>query len=119
MPHDSTLTVSQAALELGIAATTLRRWTNRNQVPFLRTPGGQRRFTGEQIRQIKKAILTTREAAEELGVSATTLRRWARRGLVPHSMMTNGQRRFSWDDVQEIRKQMRHDPVTSELRHIA
>jgi excisionase family DNA binding protein len=54
MRNDATLTVSRAAAQLGVPAPTLRRWTNRGQVPFLLTPTGQRRFTREQIRQIKK-----------------------------------------------------------------
>lgn len=111
MRNDSTLTVSQAARELGVPVTTLRRWTNRNLVPFLRTPGGQRRFTNEQIRQIKKSILTTTEAAAELGVSAKTLRRWASADKVPHTLSENGHYQFSWDDIREIRDRMRHHPA--------
>lgn len=116
MRNDSTLTVSQAARELGVPVTTLRRWTNRNLVPFLRTLGGQRRFTQEQIRQIKKSILTTSEAAAELGVSAKTLRRWASGDKVPHALGRNGHYQFSWNDIREIRDRMQHHPASDAPR---
>ena len=56
MPPEKTLNVSEAARELGVSAATLRDWTNRGLVPYLRTPGGQRRFTQEQIRQIQEQM---------------------------------------------------------------
>lgn len=56
MPPQKTLNVSEAARELGVSAATLRDWTNRGLVPYLRTPGGQRRFTHAQIRQIKERM---------------------------------------------------------------
>ena len=56
MPPEKTLSVSEAARELGVSAATLRDWTNRGLVPYLRTPGGQRRFTQEQIRQIQEQM---------------------------------------------------------------
>jgi excisionase family DNA binding protein len=119
MPIDPTLTVSQAAEELGVAATTLRRWTNQGMVPFLRTPGGQRRFTHEQIREIRKQFLTVSEAARELGVSATTLRRWSNRGLVPFLRTPGRHRRFTWEQIREIQQRMRQYPVPGTQRHVA
>lgn len=43
------LTVSQAAAELGVSVATVRRWSNAGHLQGYRTPGGQRRFTQEQI----------------------------------------------------------------------
>lgn len=43
------LTVSQAAAELGVSIATVRRWSNAGHLQGYRTPGGQRRFTQEQI----------------------------------------------------------------------
>jgi excisionase family DNA binding protein len=43
------LTVSQAAEELGVSIATVRRWSNSGHLQGYRTPGGQRRFTQEQL----------------------------------------------------------------------
>ena len=43
------LTVSQAAAELGVSIATVRRWSNAGHLASYRTPGGQRRFTQEQL----------------------------------------------------------------------
>jgi excisionase family DNA binding protein len=43
------LTVSQAALHLGVSVATVRRWSNAGHLKGSRTPGGQRRFTVEQL----------------------------------------------------------------------
>ena len=43
------LTVSQAAAELGVSIATVRRWSNAGHLDGYRTPGGQRRFTQQQL----------------------------------------------------------------------
>jgi excisionase family DNA binding protein len=43
------LTVSQAAMHLGVSVATIRRWSNAGYLQGTRTPGGQRRFTVEQL----------------------------------------------------------------------
>ncbi len=43
------LTVSQAADELGVSIATVRRWSNAGHLQGYRTPGGQRRYTPEQL----------------------------------------------------------------------
>jgi excisionase family DNA binding protein len=50
-PHSRQLglTTSQAARELGVSLSTVRRWSDLGYLPGYRTPGGQRRFSREQI----------------------------------------------------------------------
>ena len=43
------LTASQAARHLGVSISTLRRWSDAGHVEASRTPGGQRRFSVEQL----------------------------------------------------------------------
>ena len=43
------LTTSQAARELGVSLSTVRRWSDLGYLRSYRTPGGQRRFSREQI----------------------------------------------------------------------
>jgi excisionase family DNA binding protein len=43
------LNVSQAARYLGVSLSTIRRWSDAGHLVGSRTPGGQRRFTFEQL----------------------------------------------------------------------
>lgn len=45
------LSLSQAADMLGIHSTTLRRWADNGQIPFMLTPGGHRRFAISDVHQ--------------------------------------------------------------------
>jgi excisionase family DNA binding protein len=42
-------TSSQAAVYLGVSLATIRRWTDAGHISCYRTPGGQRRFSREQL----------------------------------------------------------------------
>jgi excisionase family DNA binding protein len=42
-------TSSQAAIYLGVSLATIRRWTDAGHISCYRTPGGQRRFSREQL----------------------------------------------------------------------
>ncbi|MCB8983741.1 MAG: helix-turn-helix domain-containing protein [Ardenticatenaceae bacterium] len=43
------LTLSQAAKELGVHVTTLRRWADNGDIPVMLTPGGHRRFAASDL----------------------------------------------------------------------
>lgn len=45
------LSTSQAADALGVSLGTIRRWSDMGYLESYRTPGGQRRFSREQIEQ--------------------------------------------------------------------
>ena len=45
------LSTSQAARALGVSLGTIRRWSDMGYLQSYRTPGGQRRFSREQIDQ--------------------------------------------------------------------
>jgi excisionase family DNA binding protein len=42
-------TASQAARYLGVSLATIRRWADAGHLSCYRTPGGQRRFSREQL----------------------------------------------------------------------
>jgi excisionase family DNA binding protein len=42
-------TSSQAAKYLGVSLATIRRWTDAGHIACYRTPGGQRRFSKDQL----------------------------------------------------------------------
>ncbi len=43
------VTSSQAARYLGVSLATIRRWTDAGHIACYRTPGGQRRFSKDQL----------------------------------------------------------------------
>ena len=43
------LSTSEAARHLGVSLSTVRRWSDAGYLRGYRTPGGQRRFTVEQL----------------------------------------------------------------------
>jgi excisionase family DNA binding protein len=45
------LTLTKAADQLNIHPTTLRRWADNGDIPFMRTPGGHRRFAVKDIQR--------------------------------------------------------------------
>jgi excisionase family DNA binding protein len=47
--HQLVFTSSQAARYLGVSLATVRRWTDAGYLTCYRTPGGQRRFSREQL----------------------------------------------------------------------
>jgi excisionase family DNA binding protein len=55
MEHETTpeprlgLSISQAARLLGVSLSTVRRWSDAGVLPSYRTPGGQRRYSREQL----------------------------------------------------------------------
>lgn len=50
--HDNrqlVFTSSQAARYVGVSLATIRRWTDAGHISCYRTPGGQRRFSRDQL----------------------------------------------------------------------
>jgi excisionase family DNA binding protein len=47
--HHLGLSASQAARALGVSVSTVRRWSDAGALRGYRTPGGQRRFSREQL----------------------------------------------------------------------
>ncbi|HEY8625937.1 MAG TPA: helix-turn-helix domain-containing protein [Solirubrobacteraceae bacterium] len=58
------LSTSQAAHALGVSLGTIRRWSDMGYLKSYRTPGGQRRFSHEQISQFVGSL-------EQQGVSSS------------------------------------------------
>jgi excisionase family DNA binding protein len=50
------LSTSQAAHALGVSLGTVRRWSDMGYLESYRTPGGQRRFSREQIDQFVESL---------------------------------------------------------------
>lgn len=50
------LSTSQAAHALGVSLGTIRRWSDMGYLESYRTPGGQRRFSHEQIQHFLQSL---------------------------------------------------------------
>jgi excisionase family DNA binding protein len=50
------LTTSEAARQLGVSLSTIRRWSDAGHLVGYRTPGGQRRFSVEQIEKFVESL---------------------------------------------------------------
>jgi len=59
--------VSQAAAELGVSPNTLRAWVDKGLVPAVRLPSGARRFTREQLDDIKAQMFGRRRSNDASG----------------------------------------------------
>jgi len=57
------LTITQAAAQLGVHPNTLRRWADQGIVPVTKLPSGYRRWSAEQIEQIRREVITTEDIA--------------------------------------------------------
>jgi excisionase family DNA binding protein len=50
------LTTSEAASHLGVSLSTIRRWADAGHLVGYRTPGGQRRFSVEQLEKFLESL---------------------------------------------------------------
>ena len=57
------LTIAEASRELGVHQNTLRRWADAGLIPVTRLPSGYRRWSPEQIEEIKATMLAPKETA--------------------------------------------------------
>jgi excisionase family DNA binding protein len=57
------LNVGQAAAYLGVSAASLRKWSNRGLVPVFRTPGGQRRYSTDDLDEFMRSMRQPAAAA--------------------------------------------------------
>ena len=50
------LTSTEAAIYLGVSVATVRRWSNAGLIQGSRTPGGQRRFSRDQLEAFLRSL---------------------------------------------------------------
>jgi excisionase family DNA binding protein len=55
------LSTSEAARHLGVSLSTVRRWSDSGFLVGYRTPGGQRRFTIEQLDEFMSSLSASTE----------------------------------------------------------
>ncbi len=65
-------TSSQAARYLGVSLATIRRWADAGHLVCYRTPGGQRRFSREQLDRFVEGLQSGGQAGTQTAVHAGT-----------------------------------------------
>ena len=63
-------TTSEAARRLGVSLSTIRRWSDLGYLRSYRTPGGQRRFSVQQLDEFLESLETggpVRDGADDEG----------------------------------------------------
>ncbi|MEM7335189.1 MAG: helix-turn-helix domain-containing protein [Chloroflexota bacterium] len=83
------LTLSAAAKYLNVHATTLRRWADQDQIKFILTPGGHRRFS---ITDLKQFLNVDKSSKRKRGMEKT----WAERAIVDTRQGISQQGNPSW-----------------------
>jgi len=57
------MSVGEAAAYLGVSAASLRKWSNSGLVPTYRTPGGQRRYSVEDLDSFMRSMREPRRGS--------------------------------------------------------
>jgi excisionase family DNA binding protein len=81
---DKWLTLRQAAAELDVHPTTLRRWADNGDLPCLLTPGGHRRFAAAELAHFADSRHALRPAGEPDQVWASEAVNHVRQEVVSH-----------------------------------
>ena len=66
-------TSSQAAVYLGVSLATIRRWTDAGHISCYRTPGGQRRFSRDQLDSFTESLRRGGSGEEQVHAQRTAL----------------------------------------------
>jgi len=71
LPESSLYSITEASRILGVSPTTLRRWEDEGRLTPARTPGGDRRFSPEDIQNILQSF--RKETDQRLNTEVETL----------------------------------------------
>lgn len=118
------ITISQAASILKVSADTLRNWEKDGKLIPERTVGGARRYSANELYELKKEIfpkkirkvglVSVSKAAKQLRISPDTLRNWENKGLVESYRTKGGARRFGSAEIKRIREELGIEPLPPE-----
>ena len=83
-PEQHWLALKQAAQQLGVHPTTLRRWAEAGEIPVMLTPGGHRRFAVSDIERFTEERRRLRVASGLEQVWADQALTQARKEIISH-----------------------------------
>ena len=102
------LTLSQAAKLLNVHPTTLRRWADNGEIPFMVTPGGHRRFSSADIQRFAddRRRLRRVQGVEEI---------WAERALTQTRQEIAAQQDSPWLATYDADSREKHRVLGKQL----
>lgn len=65
MPESPALTPAEAARKLRVSVGTLRNWAREGRIHFFRTPGGDRRYSRQQVEALLAELNVAGDAYED------------------------------------------------------
>lgn len=111
------ISLSKAAEFLGVHSTTLRRWADDGQIPFMLTPGGHRRFALLDIQQFAAG-------RRKMPLPGSFEQMWAEQALTQTRQAINAKKDESWlaqydDAVREQHRQLGRRLMGLTLQYIS
>jgi excisionase family DNA binding protein len=103
LPAPSWLSLTEASQRLNIHPATLREWADKGRIRTFRTPGGHRRFSGEDVEQLAA------EAAPELALFMSALVGQARLATSAGKLSTESWYARFDDAAKERQRELGHD----------
>ena len=106
-------TIGEAAKFLNKSIQTLRRWVRDGKIECIRTMGGFRRFSLEELERVKQfgpiesksPVITAKEASEETGVSKQTIKRRGKKGKITLLKSPSNRILFPKKEIEEKKQQ--------------
>lgn len=114
IPYDSSLTTGDVAVMFNVSHKSVRKWNEEGKLSSLRTVGGHRRFSEEEVANIVREDPEVIDGAYNLSVgdiislfkvSARAVRCWADEGKLSSIRTLGGHRRFMASEVIELLRQ--------------
>src|ERR1700693_3920933 len=97
------LSLTEASKRLNVHPTTLREWADRGRIRTFRTPGGHRRFSGEDVDALAA------ESAPELALFMSALVGQARLATTARQLATESWYSRFDDAAKERQRELGHD----------
>lgn len=100
---DIPLSLSEAARQLGVHPSTLRRWADAGDVAVSVTPGGHRRFSPAEVSRLRKEAESRPPSVDNTAVKTG-------RHPIPHGTLTSGAETGGLEQhaLSHTRSEMRH-----------
>jgi len=86
--NETWLSLTQAADRFNVHPTTLRRWANKGQIPYILTPGGHRRFALSSVESFL--------SQSEVGGQSSPPEQWADKALTHTRQGIDTQSSMGW-----------------------
>jgi excisionase family DNA binding protein len=113
------LSLTEAAEQLDVHPTTLRRWADNGDIPVMRTPGGHRRFAAADVAQ-----LAERQYGRSANPTANNLTQQLTEHALAHTRQELSTQEGPWmaignSDLRQRHRQLGRQLMTLTLQYIA